>query len=80
MGWQGIVPAKAAKMAADSTDLMTAKLFNIAELFARIDPRRMAQEFAPGLRSMISGIIDEMAASYASVSAMMRANRPWRLR
>lgn len=32
IGWQGIIPAKAAKMAAISTDLMTEDLFKIEEV------------------------------------------------
>lgn len=32
IGWQGIIPAKAAKMAAISTDLMTRDLFKIEEV------------------------------------------------
>jgi uncharacterized membrane protein YheB (UPF0754 family) len=39
LGWQGIIPANAPKMAAISVDLMTEKLINIEEIFERLDPR-----------------------------------------
>ncbi len=37
-GWQGIIPTKAAKMAATVADLSTQKLFSVQDMFSRIDP------------------------------------------
>ena len=44
IGWQGIVPRKAEKMATISVDLMTSRLINANEVFARLDPNRIAKE------------------------------------
>jgi hypothetical protein len=38
IGWQGIVPRKAEKMATISVELMTTKLIRAEEIFARLDP------------------------------------------
>ena len=38
IGWQGIVPAKAAIMAQRITDLVTTKLLNVKQVFNRLDP------------------------------------------
>ena len=43
LGWQGIVPRKAEKMATIAVDLMTSKLIKPEEIFARLDPGRIAQ-------------------------------------
>jgi len=49
-GWQGIIPAKAAKMAAKSVDLMTEKLIDVQEVFSRLDPARFTEEIEPGMQ------------------------------
>lgn len=64
IGWQGIVPAKAAKMAAKSVTLMTEKLINIKEVFARLDPDEMCEALEPGLLAVVSKIVAELAAKH----------------
>lgn len=59
LGWQGIIPSKATRMAEKSVDLMTTKLVKIEEQFARIDPLRVADEMAPALNRLSQDIIDE---------------------
>ena len=44
IGWQGIVPRKAEKMATVAVELMTTKLIRPEEIFARLDPKRIAKE------------------------------------
>ena len=44
LGWQGVIPRKAEKMASVAVDLMTSKLITIDEIFARLDPRQIAAE------------------------------------
>jgi uncharacterized membrane protein YheB (UPF0754 family) len=44
IGWQGIVPRKAEKMATISVELMTSRLITANEVFARLDPHRIAKE------------------------------------
>lgn len=43
-GWQGIVPRKAGTMAAVACDTLTSKLIKPQEIFARLDPARVADE------------------------------------
>ena len=59
-GWQGIVPSKAAKMAEKSVDLITSKLINVKELFAKIEPEHVAQDLQPVLEKMARQMIDEV--------------------
>ncbi|CAM9310844.1 unnamed protein product [Ectocarpus fasciculatus] len=64
IGWQGIVPAKAAKMAAKSVTLMTEKLINIKEVFSRLEPDEMCEALEPGLLAVVSRVVTEMAAKH----------------
>ncbi|CAM9479727.1 unnamed protein product [Scytosiphon promiscuus] len=64
IGWQGIVPAKAAKMAHKSVTLMTEKLINIKEVFSRLDPDEMCEALEPGLLAVVSRVVTEMAAKH----------------
>ena len=57
-GWQGIIPAKAGKMAGISVDLMLEKLFNVQEIFERLDPAHVARLLQPGLHSLSATILD----------------------
>mmetsp|Transcript_3502 Transcript_3502/g.10078 ORF Transcript_3502/g.10078 Transcript_3502/m.10078 type:complete len:415 (-) Transcript_3502:183-1427(-) len=58
-GWQGIIPAKAAKMAAKSVDLMTEKLIDVKEVFSRLDPATFTSVIEPGMLQMMNEIINE---------------------
>ncbi len=53
LGWQGIIPRKAHKMASKSVDTITGRLMNIQEVFGRIDPARAEKEFLPALEVSI---------------------------
>lgn len=64
-GWQGIVPMKAHVMAATAVDLMTEKLVRVEDVFARIDPERVAAILEPTLRGMLGSLIRETAAEEA---------------
>jgi uncharacterized membrane protein YheB (UPF0754 family) len=59
IGWQGIIPSKAATMAAKSVDLITTKLIDIEEQFAKLNPKVVAKEMSPHLRPLMRQIIDE---------------------
>ena len=61
LGWQGIIPFKAEKMARMAIQLMTKQLINIKEIFGRLDPQRVAVEIQPQLRALIENILDEIA-------------------
>ena len=60
-GWQGIIPAKAAKMAAISVDLLTQRLFNVREIFARLDASTFSDEFRPGTEKIMLKLVPEIA-------------------
>jgi len=63
-GWQGIIPTKAEKMATVSFELMTQKLFNIKETFARLDPVKFSEVMEDGMLLIMDQIINEVAEKY----------------
>jgi len=63
-GWQGIIPAKAGKMAGKSVDLMTEKLIDVQEVFSRLDPLRFSKVMEAGMLDMMSKIVHEIAAKW----------------
>ena len=63
-GWQGIIPSKAEKMATISFDLMTSKLFNIREIFHRLDPVHFGEVMEDSVLLMMDSIINEVAMEY----------------
>lgn len=64
IGWQGIIPTKAEKMASRSVDLMTTKLLNIKEIFNRLEPERFSQVMEKGVLLLLDEIINEVANTY----------------
>lgn len=66
LGWQGIIPSKAHKMAAKAVDMITSKLLKIEERFARIEPTRIAEEMQPELEEVSRRLIDEVMESQAA--------------
>lgn len=63
-GWQGIIPTKAGKMAGMSCDIMTTKLFNVKDIFQRIDRKVAGEHMRPGFGTAISKIIDELSDEF----------------
>ena len=59
IGWQGIIPSKAGRMAGKAVDLLTQKLITIEERFSQIEPERVAEEMEPALNQMTMQIIDQ---------------------
>ncbi|MDP1541045.1 MAG: DUF445 family protein [Moraxellaceae bacterium] len=64
LGWQGIVPRKAEKMATIAIELMTSKLIKPAEIFARLDPKRIAEEIKIPMTAAAEDITREVAQQY----------------
>jgi uncharacterized membrane protein YheB (UPF0754 family) len=64
IGWQGIIPTRAAKMASISFDLMTTRLFNIQEVFGRLDPKRFAEVMDDAILLLMDKVINEVANEY----------------
>ncbi|GAA1019440.1 MULTISPECIES: DUF445 domain-containing protein [Amycolatopsis] len=56
LGWQGVVPKHGGRMAAIATDLLTANLLDIDEVFARVDPVIITRELEQPLLRAVDGI------------------------
>ncbi|WP_410210831.1 DUF445 domain-containing protein [Aquirhabdus sp.] len=65
LGWQGIVPRKAAIMAGIACDTMTTKLLRPEDIFNKLDPDRIAKEIEKPLLAAIEDITREVAAHYS---------------
>ncbi|MFT4980281.1 MAG: uncharacterized membrane protein YheB (UPF0754 family) [Bacteroidia bacterium] len=74
LGWQGIVPSKAGKMAEKSVDLMTSKLIDVQALFEKIEPKRVAADLQPGLEKMARQMIDEVMKKEAGLMWLATPN------
>src|SRR5688572_1592985 len=64
LGWQGVVPRKAHKMAATATDLLIGRLFTVEELIQRIDPERMLAEMQAPLMKATEQLVREIGEKY----------------
>lgn len=58
IGWQGIVPANAGKMAALSVDLMVGKLVDLKDIFGKIKPEIIAEQTYTTLKPISNQVID----------------------
>lgn len=64
LGWQGIVPRKADRMAGMLIDLITSKLLSVEEVFSRIDPKRMAEAMREPIMAIAPSLIEETMEEY----------------
>ncbi|MCR6484384.1 DUF445 domain-containing protein [Amycolatopsis sp. OK19-0408] len=64
LGWQGIVPKRAARMASIACDTMTEQLIKPAEVVARLDADRIAKEIEKPLLAGVEDIVREVAGHY----------------
>jgi len=62
---QGIVPMKAAVMAGKTVDLLTTKLISLEDVFARLDPNKVASLLGPALHSMLANLIAGVAQQHS---------------
>lgn len=89
LGWQGIVPARAAKMGSIAVDKVIAKLGTPAEFYAQLEPEEIAAHivrvFEPDLPAMVDEIMarehprlwrDLPASVRATVIARVEAQLP----
>lgn len=60
LGWQGIIPSKAKKMAKISVNLWTTKLVNVRELFSQLSPVQVAEEMRPQFDRISKEIMDDI--------------------
>ena len=65
LGWQGIVPRKAATMASIACDTMTSRLIRPEDIFNKLDPDRIAREIEKPLLAAVEDITREVAAVYS---------------
>lgn len=65
LGWQGIVPRRAARMAAIACDTMTDKLIRPEEIFQRLDAERIAKEIERPLLESVEQLAHEVAVRLA---------------
>ncbi|PXY31050.1 DUF445 domain-containing protein [Prauserella muralis] len=64
LGWQGIVPKRAARMASIACDTMTQQLIRPADVVDRLDAERIAKEIERPLLAATEEIVTEIAAEY----------------
>src|SRR5438105_7290850 len=64
LGWQGIVPSHAARMAGIACDLMTGRLISPQEIFGRLDPARVAKEIERPMLEAVDDITREVAEEF----------------
>ncbi|GAB3485078.1 DUF445 domain-containing protein [Amycolatopsis cihanbeyliensis] len=64
LGWQGIVPKRAARMAGIACDTMTRQLIRPSDVVNRLDPERIAREIEKPLLAAAEEIVRDIAAEY----------------
>ncbi|TYL49802.1 hypothetical protein FXB39_12495 [Nocardioides sp. BGMRC 2183] len=60
LGWQGIVPARAAKMGSIAVDKVIAKLGTPAEFYAQLEPDQIAAHIVEVFRPDLPDLVDEV--------------------
>lgn len=64
LGWQGIVPANAVRLAQTGLQLVTSQLLKIPELFDDFDPKALVDSQADRMRSLIRDAIEKKAVEH----------------
>ena len=64
LGWQGILPRKAHKIATHAADLMAEQLLDSNELFERLDPERMLRELERPVNDAAEALVREIGDTY----------------
>jgi uncharacterized membrane protein YheB (UPF0754 family) len=64
LGWQGVVPKHGGRMAAVATELLTANLLDLREVFGRIDPVIITSELEQPLLRAVDHIAREVLAEH----------------
>jgi uncharacterized membrane protein YheB (UPF0754 family) len=60
LGWQGIVPSRAAKMGSLAVDVGIAKLGTPREFFKQLEPEKIAEQMITSLRGDMRTIVDRV--------------------
>ncbi|HVV12369.1 DUF445 domain-containing protein [Amycolatopsis sp.] len=64
LGWQGVLPANAERMAATATEMLTSNLVDPKEIFARLDPEQIAKEIEEPLLEVVEDVTREVMEQY----------------
>ena len=64
LGWQGVLPANAERMAATATEMLTTNLVDPKEIFARLDPAEVAKEIEQPLLRVVEDVTREVMETY----------------
>lgn len=64
LGWQGVVPRKAGKMASTATDLLMERILSPSELMEKLDPDRMIKELDAPMRMATDQLVREIGETY----------------
>jgi len=64
IGWQGVIPRKAEKMASIAVDVITSKLITVEEIFSRLDPKQIASEIETPMLGAVEQITREVLAQH----------------
>jgi uncharacterized membrane protein YheB (UPF0754 family) len=62
IGWQGVIPSKAAKMASISVDKGLAKLGSLSEFYEKLDPDAIARHVVGDSSDDVRRLVDQIAA------------------
>ena len=60
VGWQGIIPSRAAKMGSIAVDKGIAKLGSPADFYRRLDPERIAEHILDTAREDIRQVVERI--------------------
>jgi uncharacterized membrane protein YheB (UPF0754 family) len=64
LGWQGVLPANAGRMATTATEMLTSNLVDPKEIFARLDPAQVAKEIEQPLLRVVEDVTREVMEEY----------------
>nr|WP_215550088.1 DUF445 family protein [Amycolatopsis sp. CA-230715] len=64
LGWQGVLPANAERMATTATDMLTTNLVDPKEIFSRLDPEQLAKEIEAPLLRVVEDVTREVMEQY----------------
>ena len=65
LGWQGIIPRNAMRLARKSLQLITNQLLKVPDLFQEFDPKSFVERNSQDIDEMTRKLLDEKAAKYA---------------
>ncbi len=64
LGWQGVLPANAERMATTATEMLTTNLVDPKEIFARLDPEQVAKEIEQPLLRVVEDVTRDVMETY----------------